>query len=113
MFAIGRKYAPPSDAPTHEQWGDEDVVRKRIGELANSIEMERRSLPWAGDSPEAFVAYMERHAPMQAAAKEAMPPETYAEMRADFVELVRGWAGGDGPFSVDAEYLLIVARKRG
>lgn len=113
LFAIGRRYAPPSDAPTHDRWGDPDVVRERIGELANSIEMERRSLPWAADSPEDYVAFMERTAPMQVAAKEAMPPELYARMRADFVELARGWAGGDGPFSVDAEYLLIVARKRG
>jgi SAM-dependent methyltransferase len=113
MFAVGRKYMPPSDTPTHELWGDEDVVRERLGALANSIEMERRSLPWTGESPEAFVAHMERHAPMQAAAKEAMPPDLYAEMRGDFLELVRGWAGGDGPFSVDAEYLVIVARKRG
>jgi SAM-dependent methyltransferase len=113
MFAVGRKYAPPSDAPAHDLWGDEDVVSERLGELANSIEMERRSLPWAGDSPEAFVAHMERHAPMQAAAKEAMPPALYEQMRGDFLELVRGWAGGDGPFSVDAEYLVIVARKRG
>ena len=81
--------------------------------MANSIEMERRSLPWAGESPEQYVDFLERHAPMQTAAKEAMPPELYAQMRADFVEMARGWAGGDGPFSVDAEYLVIVARKRG
>jgi SAM-dependent methyltransferase len=113
LFAVGRKYAPPSDAPTHDLWGDEDVVNERLGELANSIEMERRSLPWAGESPEQYVDFMERHAPMQVAAKEAMPPEVYAKMRADFVEVVRGWAGGDGAFSVDAEYLVVVARKRG
>jgi SAM-dependent methyltransferase len=113
LFAVGRRYAPPSEAPTHEQWGDEDTVRERLGGLANSIEMERRSLPWAGDSPEAFLAHMERHAPMQVAAKEQMPPERYAQMREDLLELYRGWAGGDGPFSVDVEYLLIVARRRG
>lgn len=113
LFAVGRKYAPSSDAPTHDLWGDEDVVNERLGELANSIEMERRSLPWAGESPEQYVDFMERHAPMQVAAKEAMPPEIYAKMRADFIEVVRGWAGGDGAFSVDAEYLVVVARKRG
>jgi SAM-dependent methyltransferase len=113
LFAVGRRYAPPSDAPTHEQWGDEDTVRARIGELANSIEMERMSLPWSGESPEQYVDFMERNAPMQAAAKEAMPPEVYAKMRGDFLEVARGWAGGDGPFSVDAEYLVIVARKKG
>jgi hypothetical protein len=30
------------------------------------------------------------------------------------VELAREWsAAGDGPLSIDAEYLVIVARKRG
>lgn len=113
MFSIGRRYALPSEASTHEEWGSEEVVGKRFEGLANSIEFERRSLPWAADSPEAFVSHMERHAPMQAMAKERMPPDVYARMREDFVALVRGWAGGDGAFSVDAEYLLTVARRRG
>lgn len=113
MFEVGRRYAPPSDAPSHDMWGDEDVVRERIGELSNSIEMERRALTWAADSPEEWVSFMERNAPMQVAAREAMPADAYAAMRADFVELARGWAGGDGAFSVDAEYLVVVARKRG
>jgi len=113
IFEIGRKYAPPSDAPTHDQWGVEDTVRERFGPYANTIEMERRVLQFAADSPEAFVEHMERHSPMQVAAKEAMPADTYTQMRGDFVDLVRGWAGGDGAFSVDAEYLVVVARKRG
>jgi SAM-dependent methyltransferase len=113
LFEVGRRYAPPSDAPRHDEWGDEDVVSERLGELANSIEMERRSLPWAGESPEQWIDFMERNAPMQAAAKEAMPADVYARMRGDMLELVRGWAGGDGPFSVDAEYLVVVARKKG
>jgi SAM-dependent methyltransferase len=115
MFSVGRRYAPPlpPDVPPPEHWGLDEVVRARFAGLAHTIEMERRSLPWAADSPEDFVARMERHAPMQAAAREQMPPDEYARMRADFVDLARGWAGGDGPFSVDAEYLLIVARKPG
>lgn len=113
LFSIGRRYAPPSDAPTHEQWGNEDVVRERFGPYANTIEIERRSLPFAADSPEQFVADMERQAPMQVAAREALPPDTYAQMRQDFLDLATRWAGGDGPFSVDANYIVVVARKRG
>lgn len=113
MFSVSRKFTPPSEVPTHEQWGDEEVVRERLGPYANTIEMERRSLPFAADSPEAFVAHMEKHAPMQAMAKEAMPADQYALMRDDFLALVRRWAGGDVPFSVDAEYLVVMARKRG
>lgn len=115
LFQIGRNYAPPTgdDVPQIEEWGREEVVRERFGELAGTLEMERRTLPWGADSPEQFVAEMERTAPMQAAAKAAMPEDVYARMRGEMLDVVRGWAGGDGPFSVDAEYLLIVARKRG
>lgn len=114
MFSIARRYAPAQPGvPQHEEWGREDVVRERFDGLARTIEMERRSLPWEGASPEDFVARMERHAPMQAAAKEQMPADDYARLRSELVDLARGWAGGDGPFSVDVEYMLIVARKRG
>ncbi|MEJ7714838.1 MAG: hypothetical protein WKF40_03645 [Thermoleophilaceae bacterium] len=88
-------------------------MRERFGELANSIDMERRTLPWSAESPEAFVDFMERSAPPQATAKASMPPEAYAAMRDEMVALARRWAGGDGSFSIDVEYLLIVARRRG
>ena len=114
MFSIARRYAPsPGGLPRLEEWGQEETVRERFAGLANSIECERRTLPWSGESPEAFVAFMEKHAPMQAAAKERMPAEQYAQLREEFLALLRGWAGGDVAFSVDVEYLITVARKRG
>jgi len=114
LFKVARKYAQPSpDIPPIEQWGREEAVKERFEGFANSIEMERRALVWEGASPDEFMERMERHAPMQAMAKEKMPPDVYAQMRDEQLATVRGWAGGDGAFSVDAEYLLIVARKRG
>ena len=70
--------------------------------------------PWPADSPEAFVADMERHAPMQAAAKANMPADDYARLREELVELAQA-AGraGTGRSTFDAPYILIVARKRG
>lgn len=115
MFQLTRTYGPPvpDDFPRLEQWAEEDTVRERFEGLANSIEFEQATLPWAADSPEDFVAAMERHAPMQAAAKANMPPDRYAKMYEELVKMARGWAGGDGAFEVDAHYLLIVARRRG
>lgn len=115
MFELGRNYGPPlpDDAPRLEQWAEEATVHERLDGLANSIEIERAELPWSGDSPEDFVARMERHSPMNMAAKEQMPADDYARFREAMVDMARDWAGGDGPFTVDARYVLIVARRRG
>jgi ubiquinone/menaquinone biosynthesis C-methylase UbiE len=114
MFQVTRSYSEaPADLPRLEEWASKDVVAERFDGLANSIEMERRTLPWTADSPEGFVADMERHAPMQAAAKANMPPDDYARMREEMVELARRWAGGDNGIELESPYMLIVARKRG
>lgn len=114
LFQIGRRYSEADpDQPRLEEWGTEDTVRERFDGLANSIEMERRTLSWGAGSPEEFMDLMEVHAPMQAASKAAMPPDLYAQMRKEMLAVVRKWAGGDRSFSVDVEYLLTVARKRG
>ena len=114
MFQVTRSYSePPPDVPRLEEWSREEAVRERFEGLANSIEMERRTLPWTADSPEEFVASMERHAPMQVSAKANMPADDYKRLREELVELARRWAGGDGPISMDSPYVLIVARKRG
>ena len=118
MFRIGRSYAPPPEPgvetpPGIEEWSREDVVRERFEGLAGSIEVTQATLPWEGESPEHFVAMMERHAPTQAAAKESMPPARYAQMREEMVEMARGWAGGDRPFSVEGHFAVIVARRPG
>jgi hypothetical protein len=41
-----------------------------------------------------------------------MPPERYAALRGEQIELFERWNGGDGPVRVGVEYLLTVARKR-
>jgi ubiquinone/menaquinone biosynthesis C-methylase UbiE len=114
MFQVTRSYSEmPPELPRLEEWSREDVVKERFEGLANSIEMERRTLPWSADSPESFIADMERSAPMQAAAKANMPADDYARLREELLDLARRWAGGDGPIEMDAPYVLIVARKRG
>ena len=114
MIKVGREHSPPQeDQPRIEEWSDRDTVAKRFDGLANSLEIEEATVPWSADSPEQFVALMERHSPMNVVAKEKMPSDAYARMREDYVALARDWAGGDGPFTIDASYVLIVARRRG
>jgi hypothetical protein len=114
IFRVSRRYnPPPADLPLLEEWGREEVIRERFDGLANTVSIERRTLPWGAGSPDEFMDLMERHAPIQATAKAAMDPDDYSRMRSESVELVRAEAGGDGPFSIDVGYLVIVARRRG
>jgi ubiquinone/menaquinone biosynthesis C-methylase UbiE len=115
LFRIGRSFAPPDpDLPPSVDWGDEAIARRRLEGLAAHVEIERRTVDWRGDSPQAFAEELLASAPPMIAAREALPPERYEELRGQLVDLMaRRNAAGDGAFGVEAEYAVIVARKRG
>jgi SAM-dependent methyltransferase len=113
LFALGREYGPQTlGQPVSEEWALEENVRERFEGLAARFEIERRSLPWEGESPEAITAEMERTTPTWVAARKGLPAERFEELQGRVVELLRRH-GGDGPVSIDCEYVVIVARKRG
>ncbi|MBA2630332.1 MAG: class I SAM-dependent methyltransferase [Thermoleophilaceae bacterium] len=114
MFRIGRRYSPPPpDVPESSEWGHEDLVRRRLDGLAGTLDIERSTVTWEAESPEALVALMERGSPPMAAARQALPAERMEDMLGELLELIRRLSGGDGPVAIEGEYLLIVARKRG
>src|SRR3954463_3668675 len=113
VFAMNRKYAPPSDLPASSEWADEDTVRERFEGLAGSIEFKLAALPMEAPSPEEMMARQEATVPPLVAARQNMDPERYAAMREDTLELMRRWNRAEDELRLDAEYLLIVARKRG
>jgi len=114
MFALYSEFLPrPEGIPAPVEWGNEDVVRERFEGLAGSLEMERRTAPWRFDSPEALIAHMENAGP-QVAAKQALGPEIYDEGMRRFRELIAEFnQSGGGLVEIEAEYLMVVARKRG
>ena len=115
-FAITRSYGPPEpdERPSSTEWGREEIVRERFDGLAASIEFERRTLTWEAESADGFTARYGLAAPPMDAAREALPPERFEAMVAEITELFRSRAGGgDGPLALEAEYALIVARRRG
>ena len=101
--------------PHAEDWGDEAVVRERLGGLAAHLECERRTLTWEADSPETFGAELAEFAPTFAAAREGLSSEQFEQLRAETLDLVRPpqRAASDGTLRIDADYLISVARKRG
>jgi SAM-dependent methyltransferase len=115
MFELARRlFPPPPGMALPEEWGDEDTVRERLDGLAAHVECERRTLAWTAASPEALEAELADSAPAYAAAREALEPERFEELRRGTLELLRKLnTADDGTARIDAGYLVIVARKRG
>jgi ubiquinone/menaquinone biosynthesis C-methylase UbiE len=115
MFGIGRRFAPlDPDQPPSERWGDEATARERLEPLAARVEYERRRLVWQAESPQAFVEEFSASAPTMAAARKWLPPERFEELSALMGEMVeRNNVSGDGSLRIEAEYAVIVARRRG
>ena len=115
MFGIGRRFAPlDPDQPASEEWGDEATARERLEPLAARVEYERRRMVWQADSQQAFLGEFVASAPTMAAARRAMPPERFDELRALMGEMLeRNNRSGDRSLLLEAEYAVIVARRRG
>ena len=115
LAGIGRRFAPPEpDQPPPERWGDEATARERLEPLAARVEYQRRQLVWRADSPQAFLDEFTASAPTIAAARQALPPERFEELSALMGEMIeRNNESGDGSLRLEAEYAVIVARRRG
>jgi SAM-dependent methyltransferase len=110
---ISRKYAPgPPDPDAHrgESWGVEETARARFEGLAGSVTTEVRTLAMeAGSLDELGEQHL--NTPPMAAAREAMPPDVFDRYSGEVLELVRELAEPSG--RMEAEYMMIVARKPG
>jgi SAM-dependent methyltransferase len=116
LFATGRRYQPPPPpgVPLSVEWGDEATARGRLEPLASSVEVELRDLVWTGDTPQDFADEMAGTSPTMVSARESLPADRFAELRAELSELAeRRNVAHDGSLRLEAEYVVIVARKRG
>jgi len=114
-FDIASGYAPPppKDVPRPVDWGREEVVRERFGDLAGSILVEPRFVRWSfADAEEGFRFYGGTGPSL--ALMDMLDEDARGRLRDEFAELVdRFNTATDGSVEIDAEYLLVVARRRG
>jgi SAM-dependent methyltransferase len=114
LQALVQSFVPlPDGLPLPQEWGNEETVGARLDGLAGHVEFERPTLPLTADSPEAYADEFAATAPTFAGARARLGDERAEELRGAIADLAREWSGGDGPISIEAEYLVIVARKRG
>ena len=113
FFETLRRYRPimPEDVAPPLLWGQEDVVRDRLGELAGSIEFERPSLRWEFESTQDMALFFREAGPRD---MQELPEEKVRELLGELTELAERYKqADDGSVRIDAEYLRVVARKRG
>src|SRR5213075_2341700 len=97
-----------------EVWGTEELVRGHFEGLAGSLSVEQASMAWEGESPEAMFDSFGSVAGPQAALKQALPDERWAELGREAIELIEAAAvPADEGIAVEGEYLVVVAHKRG
>jgi SAM-dependent methyltransferase len=113
IFGTMNEFLPrPEGIPAPIEWGTEDVVRERFDGLAGSLEFERRTAPLEFGSVDQLIAFFENAGP-QVAAKQALG-ERYEDADRRFREIVAEFNQADGgAVSIQSEYLLVVARRRG
>lgn len=116
FFELAASYAPPppADMPRPTEWGLEEVVRERLGPLAGSLVVEPRHLRWSFADPDESFRFFAETAGPSVTLMGMLDDEGRGALRRDFLALVEQWNGAsDGSVEVDAEYLLVVARRRG
>jgi SAM-dependent methyltransferase len=115
LFECMGKYGPqlPEGVPNPRNWGEEDIVRERLGPYASSLQLDRLSTHWEFDSFEHAMQTFGSAGP-SLAVRAAMSEEDRQRLLAEAHELIeRHNKADDGRVVLDPEYLQVVARKRG
>src|SRR6266566_10021239 len=103
---------PAFDLPWPFLWGDEEQVRRRLGGLADSIEVIHRALTFESASIDDFVYYETATNAPQAALKVMMPPEAYQKVLDAKRLLIQELnESKDGRVTLTSPYILVLARK--
>ncbi|NBM14613.1 class I SAM-dependent methyltransferase [Streptomyces sp. GC420] len=118
MFAVVKPYAPapPPGAQPPPLWGREEHVRGLLGERVTDFEARRRTVRIDRfGKPEEFREYFKScYGPTIAVYRNiADDPARVAELDVGLDDLARRHAEGRDGFSMEWEYLVVTARKRG
>jgi SAM-dependent methyltransferase len=112
FFEILRKYRPPEPegTPQSSEWGDERVVRERFGPYADDVRVESAAVPWRFESLLAMAEFFQTNMPRP---PQRLPDEQRQALMAEMLENVRRHnRATDGSVDIEAEYSIVVARKK-
>ena len=115
LFKILGRYlpAPPAFASPPPLWGSPEHVRRLFAGSRVVLDFDRGTNPWRGESPEAWVAFMETaYGPTVKARARLEAEGRWAECRAEVLALAeRRNEATDGSLHMEAEYLIAIGHK--
>jgi SAM-dependent methyltransferase len=114
VFAVFDEYRPPSDFPLPSLWGDPEVAEERLAPHANRVQTEKVTLPWRFETWDQAWPGFSDNGPLLAL-RRMLGDGEWETVRGKVEAVVARHNGGtlDGPLDLPAEYLQVVARKRG
>jgi SAM-dependent methyltransferase len=115
QFALGNRYVPPPEGvPPPVLWGDERVVRQRLGDYASEILTARQTVDFDFPfPPREVVEFFRQHFGPTQVAFSKLSPAAQSEYRADLESLWQEHnTGGDGHTRVQGQYLEVIASRR-
>jgi SAM-dependent methyltransferase len=112
FFDIISRYRPPDPEGLQPsiRWGDPEVVRERFGPYADEVRVEPSVVPWRFESLQAMAEFFQNSMPRPPA---DISDEQRQQMAVEMLEHVqRHNRADDGSVAIEAEYSVVVARKK-
>jgi SAM-dependent methyltransferase len=112
FFDILSRYRPPEPEgiPPSIRWGEEAIARERFAPYAEEVRVEASAVPWRFESLQGMAEFFQRSMPRPPA---ELSDERRQALAVEMLEHVqRHNQADDGSVAIDAEYAIVVARKR-
>jgi SAM-dependent methyltransferase len=116
LFLLLARYSAPGsrvDAPV--EWGDEAVVKNRLGPYVQDLHMQRRNVSFRSHSPDTWVDFMRTHfGPAIEAFQHSDTPAAQKALADQMAALIQEHNGAqNGTVLATSEYLEIIATRPG
>ena len=93
-------------------WGEVEVVRELLKDLAGSVDIQPRTVTLRFGSVQAVLDFHERFNGPLIALQSTLPPRRYQALLGELAELTEEFnQASDGSVRIESAYLLVVARK--
>ena len=112
FFDIVARYRPPDPEGVQPpmRWGDEATVRERFAPYAEEVRVEPSVVPWRFESLQAMAEFFQNSMPRP---PQDLTDEQRQAMTTEMLEHVqRHNRASDGSVAIEAEYSVVVARKK-